>query len=134
VHQVNNLLTMRYECGGFEVQTYPMNTFNLLDLTTDIGCNPPTNPPQEVIIITPSRGSEREPGDEGNNSDLKPFKYVLIGASAVIGLALLGYVAFWAYKKYQVKTSGISTYVFTKGVVPDPNDDELLDEILNEDD
>lgn len=124
---------MRYECSGFEVQTYPLNTFTLLDLTNDQVCNP-VEPPHDIVVVTPTKGSDREPGDEGNNSDLKPFKYVLIGASAIVGLALLGYVGFWAYKKYQTKNGGISTYVFTKGVVPDPNDDELLDEILNEDD
>lgn len=131
---VNNLLAMRYECSGFEVQTYHMNLFNLLDLTNDQVCNLPVDPPHDIVVVTPTKGSDHEPGDDGNNSDLKPFKYVLIGASAIVGLALLGYVGFWAYKKYQAKTSGISTYVFTKGIVPDPNDDELLDEILNEDD
>jgi hypothetical protein len=125
---------MRYECDGFEVQRYPLNTFSLLDLTTDQVCHPPVNPPQGVITITPNKGSDQEPGDDGNNSDSKPFKYVLIGASAIVGLALLGYAGFWAYKKYKTNATGISTYVFTRGVVPDPNDDELLDEMLNTED
>ena len=125
---------MRYECNGFEVQTYPMNTFTLLDLTTDQVCNPPVDPPRDIVVVTPNKGVDHEPGDEGNNSDFKPFKYVLIGASAIVGLALLAYAGFWAYKKYKTKASGMNTYVFTKGIVPDPNDDELLDEILNDDD